>query len=64
METIVVWLLSVQLWTDPPPKIALIYQKEFASYEECMRERSTWDEKKLVALCLSKVKNVGSISQR
>lgn len=64
MEPIIVWLLSVQLWTESPPKIALIYQKEFVSHEECMRERAIWDEKKLVALCLTKVKNVGSISKR
>ena len=64
MESVIVWLLSVQLWTEPPPKIALIYQKEFTSHEECMRERATWDEKKLVALCLMKNKDVRPVSQR
>lgn len=63
METIVVYVLSVQLWTDPPPKIEVIYQKEFSTHEECMKERAVWDQKKLVALCLLKNKDVRSISK-
>jgi hypothetical protein len=59
MEPVIVYLLSVQLWTEPPPKIQLVYTKEYATHEECMRERAKWDEKKLVALCLMKVKKNG-----
>lgn len=61
METIVVYLLSVQLWTDAPPKIAIIFQKEYATHEECMRERATWDKKNFTALCLVKNKNARPI---
>ena len=60
----VVWLLSVQIWSDPPPKIQIVYTKEYATHQECMTERQKWEEKKLVSLCLQKNKNVGSISQR
>jgi hypothetical protein len=59
MGTILVYLLSVQLWTESPPRIQIVYTKEYATYEECMRERAKWNEKKLVALCLTKVKKNG-----
>lgn len=56
-ETIVlVWVLSVQLWTDPPPKIKIIYNKEFATYNECMEARKDWDTTKFQALCFNKIK--------
>lgn len=45
------WLLIVQLWTDPPPKIKFIFKKEYPNYEECMEARKEWDNKGLVALC-------------
>lgn len=64
METIIVWLLSVQIWSDPPPKIQIVYTKEYTTHEECMKEKEKWEEKKLVSLCLEKVKNVRSIPQR
>ena len=48
------WILIVQLWTDPPPKIQLIYKQEFPNYAECMAARKEWDQKKLVAICSSK----------
>lgn len=64
METVIVWLLSVQIWSDPPPKIQVIYTKEYTTHEECIKEKQKWEEKKLVSLCLQKNKNVGSISQR
>ncbi len=54
METIIIWVLSVQLWTDPPPAIKLIYTKEYATRDECMAERDKVD-KKFVSLCLTKV---------
>jgi len=64
METVIVWMLSVQIWSDPPPKIQVIYTKEYSTHHECMLERQKWEEKKLVSLCLQKNKNVGPISQR
>lgn len=64
METIIVWLLSVQIWSDPPPKIQIIYTKEYHTYEECMAERQQWEEKKFVSLCLEKHKNVRPVPQK
>ena len=55
METIIVWLLSVQVWTDPPPQIKVVYNREFATREECMSEKEKW-ENKFVSLCLQKIK--------
>jgi hypothetical protein len=49
------WLLIVQLWTDPPPAIKLIYKKEYPNYQECMDARKEWDDKGFVALCSVKV---------
>jgi hypothetical protein len=52
METMtIIWLLSIQLWTDPPPAIKIVYTKEYQTHEECMQEREKWD-KKFVSLCL------------
>lgn len=64
METIVVWLLSVQIWSDPPPKIQVIYTKEYTTHEECMKEKKKWEEKNLVSLCLQKIKDGGTVSKR
>ena len=36
------WLLIIQLWTDPPPKIKFIYSKEYPNYEACMTARQEW----------------------
>ncbi len=33
------WILIVQLWTDPPPKMKFIYKKEYTNYAECMEAR-------------------------
>lgn len=49
------WILIVQLWTDPPPAIQMVYRKEYPTYAECMEARKEWIEKKLVALCGVKV---------
>ena len=54
METIVVWVLSIQLWTDPPPAIKLIYTKEFETREECMQAREPWTKTPFQSLCLTK----------
>lgn len=57
METIIIWVLSIQLWTDPPPKIKLIYTKEYLTYEECMKAREEWEKiKEYTSLCLMKTK--------
>lgn len=53
---IVVWLLSVQLWTDPPPKIKIMFTKEYATHEECMEAREYWVGRQFQALCLVKQK--------
>ena len=45
------WILIVQLWTDPPPKMKFIYKKEYSNYAECMEARKEWDNKGLVAIC-------------
>jgi hypothetical protein len=48
------WILVVQIWSDPPPKIQLVYRKELPDYSTCMQARKEWEEKKLVALCSPK----------
>ena len=48
------WILIVQLWTDPPPKMKFIYKKEYPTYAECMDARKTWEQKSLVAICSPK----------
>ena len=48
------WILVVQLWTDPPPKMKFIFKKEYPTYQECMDARKEWDNKGLVALCAVK----------
>ncbi len=48
------WILIVQLWTDPPPKMRFIYKKEYPNYQECMLARKEWDDKGLVAICAVK----------
>ena len=51
MLVLMPWILIVQLWTDPPPKIKLIFKKEYPNYQACMNARKEWDNKGLVALC-------------
>lgn len=56
-ELIVVWILSVQLWTDSPSKIKFVYNKEYATHEECMKAREEWVKvKDHTVLCLMKTK--------
>ena len=50
-----VWILMVQLWSDPPPAIKLMYTKEYATYEECMEARKEYMPA-YVAICGQKVK--------
>lgn len=45
------WILIVQLWNDPPPKMKFVYKKEYPNYAECMAARKEWDNKGLVAIC-------------
>ena len=45
------WILVVQLWTDPPPKMKFVYSKVYPNYAECMEARREWDNKGLVAIC-------------
>lgn len=45
------WILIVQLWTDTPPAIKMVYRKEYPNYEQCMAARKEWIDKKLVAIC-------------
>jgi hypothetical protein len=45
------WILIVQLWTDPPPRMKFIYKKEYPNYQECMDARKEWDNRGLVAIC-------------
>jgi hypothetical protein len=49
------WILIVQLWTDPPPRMKFVYKKEYPNYQECMAARKEWDDKGFVALCSVKV---------
>jgi hypothetical protein len=63
METIIVWVLSIQLWTDPPPAIKLIYTKEFETREECMLARELWTKTPFQSLCLTKTKNVNAVGR-
>jgi len=63
MEIVTVWVLSIQLWTDPPPAIKLIYTKEFATREECMQAREQWLKTPFQSLCLTKTKNVDSVGK-
>ena len=56
METVVVWLLSVQLWNEDPPRIKFVYTKEYSTYKECMENREIWAEKKFNSFCLTKIK--------
>lgn len=53
----VIWVLSVQLWSEPPPKIKIVYNKEYATYEECMQAREKWDSTGFKAFCLTKIKH-------
>jgi hypothetical protein len=36
------WVLVIQLWTDPPPKMKFIYKKEYPNYVSCMKARDEW----------------------
>jgi hypothetical protein len=56
MELITVWVLSVQLWTEPDEKVKFVYTKEYATYEECMHSRETWALKDFKSFCLRKTK--------
>lgn len=57
METIAVWVLTIQLWTENPPKIKFVYSKEYPTYEECMKAREEWTKvKEHTSLCLIKTK--------
>lgn len=55
MEVVTVWILIVQLWTDPPPKIQLIYTKEFKTEEECFKAKEEVSSK-YVSMCSQKIK--------
>ncbi len=63
MDTIVVWLLMVELWTDPPPKIQIVYKKEYATQEECMAAREEWLQKKFETMCMVKVRDVNAVGR-
>ena len=56
MELITVWVLSVQLWTEPDEKIKFVYTKEYTTYEECMHNREIWAQKDFKSFCLLKTK--------
>ena len=45
------WILIVQLWNDPPPKMKFVYSKVYPNYAECMEARKEWIDKKFVAIC-------------
>jgi hypothetical protein len=45
------WILVVQLWSDPPPRMKFVYSKVYSNYQECMEARKEWDNKGFVALC-------------
>jgi hypothetical protein len=45
------WILVVQLWSDPPPRMKFVYSKVYPNYQECMEARKEWDNKGFVALC-------------
>ena len=49
-------MLSVQLWTETPPQIKLVYTKEYPTYEECMQNREIWALKNFKSFCLLKIK--------
>jgi len=53
---IIVWILSVQLWTETD-KIKFVYNKEYATYEQCMEARETWASKEFRSFCLIKYKS-------
>lgn len=48
---LVPWILIVQIWNDPPPKMKFVYSKVYPTYAECMAARREWDNKGLVAIC-------------
>lgn len=56
MELVTVWILSVQLWTEPDQKIKFVYTKEYVTYEECMHNREIWAQKDFKSFCLLKTK--------
>lgn len=57
MEMIVTWVLTIQLWSDPEPKIKFVYTKEYPTHEECMKAREEWAKiKEYTSLCLMKTK--------
>ena len=45
------WILVVQLWSDPPPRMKFVYSKVYPDYQACMDARKEWDNKGFVALC-------------
>lgn len=54
---ITTWVLLVQLWTESPPQIQLLYHREFETYERCWQEREEWIKTKFVVTCQIKVIN-------
>jgi hypothetical protein len=56
MTTVIVWLLSVQIWTESESKMKFVYTKEYATYEECMENREIWAQKNFQSFCSTKVK--------
>lgn len=48
------WILLVQLWNDPAPRMKFTYKKEYPNYQACMDAREEWETKQLVATCVPK----------
>lgn len=63
MEIVTVWVLSIQLWTDPPPAIKIVYTKEFETREKCMQAREEWTKTPYQSLCLTKTKNGNTVGK-
>ena len=57
------WILVIQLWSDTPPPIQMVYRKEYPNYAECMEARKEWIEKKFVALCGVKIETNNNAHQ-
>ena len=55
---IVVWLLTVQLWTEPGPQMKFVYTKEYATYEACMEAREHWAQRDFPSFCTKTLKVV------
>lgn len=48
---ITTWVLLVQLWTDPPPKMKFVYIKEYDTHEQCLTEKEKWIDKFPITTC-------------